>query len=449
MKQRDSRRAPLGYEARLTWITLGGAVPAVGTALWLLYATPHALKVTSTLTVAILLFWIGGVLWVRQAVQGPLYTLANLLMALREGDYSIRGRIQRRDDALGSALSEVNLLGDRLRTLKVGALEAAALLDKVLTEVDVALFAIDAGGRLALHNRAAERIVGAEARGRSTAELQLDALLTGEVPRIIDGPLVGARGQWELRRTHFRQDGKPHVLLVLTDVQRALRQEERLAWQRLVRVLGHEINNSLAPIQSIAGSLRAQLARPERPADVDEDVQRGLEIIERRAESLGRFLRGYAQLTRLPPPRLAPVDVAEWVARVAPLEKRLAVRVTGGEPVRLRADGDQLDQLLINLVKNAADAALPEHGGVEIGWQRRDKRLELRVRDEGQGLLATANLFVPFFTTKPDGLGIGLVLSRQIAEAHGGSLHLYNREGTRGCEALLTLPCDPAPAPLA
>jgi nitrogen fixation/metabolism regulation signal transduction histidine kinase len=228
--------------------------------------------------------------------------------------------------------------------------------------------------------------------------------------------------------------------VVLADVRRALREEERQAWQRLVRVLGHEINNSLAPIQSIASSLRRELSRGERAADLDEDLRRGLDVIERRAEALGRFLGAYARLTRLPPPSPAPLAVGAWVARVVALEKRLPIAVDGGAELTLLADGDQLDQLLINLVKNAVDAALETGGAVAIDWGAQAGRLELRVRDDGPGLAATANLFVPFFTTKPEGLGIGLVLSRQIAEAHGGALHLYNRQDARGCEALLSLP---------
>ena len=437
------RRPPrLSHESRLFALALTAGLPALLVALVLLWSQPHALKVAATLSALIVTAWLTAALLVREGVAGPLQTVANLLAALREGDYSIRGRLGRPDDSLGEAIAEVNALGDKLRTLRVGALEAAALLDKVLAEIDVAIFAVDAEGRLALANRAAERLVGGpSARGARARDLGLEALLAGEVPRIVDGPLAGVRGQWELRRTVFRLDGKAHELLVLTDVQRALREEERQAWQRLVRVLGHEINNSLAPIQSIAGSLRSQLARPERPADLDEDLRHGLDVIERRAESLGRFMRSYAQLTRLPPPQRGEIEVAAWARRVAALEKRLPIRVVGGGDVTVRADGDQLDQLLINLVKNGADAALESGGGlVEISWQRRGERLELRVCDDGPGLTATANLFVPFFTTKPHGLGIGLALSRQIAEAHGGSLHLYNRVDARGCEALLTLP---------
>ena len=229
-------------------------------------------------------------------------------------------------------------------------------------------------------------------------------------------------------------------LLVLTDLRQALREEERQAWQRLVRVLSHEINNSLAPIQSIAGSLRALIGRAPRPADADEDLQRGLDVIGTRAESLGRFMRGYARMARLPAPALAPVEVGAWVERVAQLEKRRPVRVRPGPPTTLSADRDQLEQLLINLVSNAVDAAAETSGDVEITWERQNGELDLRVVDEGPGLPATRNLFTPFFTTKRNGTGIGLVLSRQIAEAHGGSLTLEDRADAHGCIARLRLP---------
>jgi signal transduction histidine kinase len=134
------------------------------------------------------------------------------------------------------------------------------------------------------------------------------------------------------------------------------------------------------------------------------------------------------------------MEVRAWVDRIAQLEKRLPIRVWTGPELSISADGDQLDQLLINLVSNAVDAASETGGGVEITWEQRGEMLDLRVVDDGPGLPATANLFTPFFTTKRTGTGIGLVLSRQIAEAHGGTLTLEDREDARGCVARLQLP---------
>jgi nitrogen fixation/metabolism regulation signal transduction histidine kinase len=313
----------------------------------------------------------------------------------------------------------------------------------VIEEIDVAVFAFDGDQRLRLVNRGGERLLGQPAErliGRPSESLGLRDWLDGESPRTFEATFPGGAGRWEVRSGTFRQDGLPHRLLVIADLSRALRAEERSAWQRLVRVLGHEINNSLAPIKSIAGSLRNLTARPVRPADWEHDLRSGLEVIEGRSEALGRFMGAYARLARLPQPDFGSVDVATWVGRIAALETRLAVSVKPGPDVLVTADGDQLDQLLINLVRNAADATLETGGGVEVGWRTAAGVLELTVEDEGPGLPDPGNLFVPFFTTKASGSGIGLVLSRQIAEAHGGALTLEPRAGGHGARACLRLP---------
>lgn len=430
-------------------MALLAGLPGGLVALLLLWVGDYSSRTRWTLTVLILGFWWGVAFALRERVVHPLQTLSNLLAALREGDYSLRARGARRGDSLGEVVLEANALGTTLRDQRLGALEATALLRKVIEEIDVAVFAFDGGQHLQLVNRAGERLLTQPAErllGHSAQELSLADCLQGDATRTLQrtfpGGPSGSSGitRWGMSRSTFRERGLPHQLLVISDLSQILREEERQAWQRLVRVLGHELNNSLAPIKSMAGSLESLLSREPRPADWEEDMQRGLRVIAARAEALSRFMGAYARLARLPKPRLQPLDVGVWVRRVVGLEMRLPLTVLPGPELTIQADGDQLEQLLINLLRNAVDAALETGGSVKVGWTRNANHLEVWVEDEGPGLSNTANLFVPFFTTKPGGSGIGLVLSRQIAESHGGALTLENRRQGHGCEARLSLP---------
>src|SRR6266581_2398719 len=429
------------HERRVFWLALLGGFPAVALALGLLWFGDFTPRTQWTLTLLVAGVWLACAAIVREHVMRPLQTVSNVLAALRERDYTLRARGSNPEDALGLLLLELNSLGDDLRAQRLGALEATALLRRVMEEIDVAIFAFDAGHALRLVNRSGAALLGRapeQLLGRDASSLGLAGSLAGDAPRVDTLTFPSRAGRWEVRRGMLRQGGLPHQLLVLTDVSRALSDEERQAWKRLIRVLSHELNNSLAPIKSIADSLVALITREPAPPDQREDLRNGLGVIAGRSESLSRLMAAYARLARLPPPRLETVAIEDWVRRVVALETRRPVAVRPGPSVTIQADGGQLDQLLINLVRNAVDATL-DAGAVEVGWETRNGQLDVWVRDEGAGLADTANLFVPFYTTKPDGSGIGLALSRQIAEAHGGTLMLSNRSAQRGCEARLSL----------
>jgi nitrogen fixation/metabolism regulation signal transduction histidine kinase len=429
------------FETRLLLLALAGSVPAAALAavfVWSRLTGPLALGATLLLAAAA----VGLPVLAHRRLSYTLNTLSNLIEALREGDFSLRARTVWGGGPMEEVMREVNVLGEHLREQRLGAVEATVLLRKVIDAIDVAVFAFDRRDTLQLVNRAGARLLDRHADrllGRSAAELGLAEFLGGEANRLVDRAFPGRVARWDVRRSGFRKDGLPVRLIVLSDLSRPLREEERQAWKRLIRVLGHELNNSLAPIKSTAETLASLLDRDPRPADWDEDARRALAMISDRSEALARFMAAYSRLARLPRPSIRETEVAPLVRRAAALERRVPLDVEPGPDLVVPADPDQLEQALINLIQNGADAALQTGGGLRVGWSELENGVELWVEDGGPGLSNPENLFVPFYTTKPQGTGIGLVLSRQIAEAHGGTVTLEERRRGHGVIARLRL----------
>ena len=436
-----TRRKRLRFQNRLLVLALLTIAPTwVATVLLLTFSDvspPLRYTILGFLSLALLI----GLVALRRHVVRPLQALANMLEGLREGDYSMRGRNVDPEDAFGEVMVEVNTLSRTLYDQRLEALEAGALLQKIIADVDIVVFAFDAAHRLRIINRAGEHLLrgtSEKLQGRSAAELGLAGMLAEESGRIVSHVFPGGGGRWEIRRRSFREGGKPQELLVISELSRALREEERQAWQRIVRVIGHELNSSLAPIKSMAGTVRKLVGREPLPADWREDARAGLSIIHDRAESLERFMGAYARLARLPPPTRRGAELSALVRRVASLHER-RITVETGPSVHVSIDPDQIEQVVINWMRNAVEAA-GERGGVRVRWHGNGSNVVVEVEDDGPGLARTDNLWVPFFTTKPHGTGIGLVLSREIVENHGGSIALENRVGAKGCVATVRLP---------
>lgn len=432
------------YERRALLLAMLASLPFL--VLLLAYVSgfePGAAAGTAWLLIAVS-FWLLTLSWMQRGIAYPLRTVSTLLEALREGDYLLRGRLDAPGDALGEVIREVNLLRDTLHQQRLKVHETVALLSKVLDTADLAVFTFGPDHRLRLINAAGRALLGKK-RTAEEALQQLDAnqLGLGEFlekpgPFISDREFCGQSGRWEVRHRTFIEGGETHHLLVLSDLSRALRDEERLAWQRLIRVLGHEINNSLAPIRSLAEVMEMRLKDAALPASLSAELQEAVDLIGSRSDSLLQFIKGYTLLARLPPPEKQPVNLKEMGHRVALLQDVHRVQYDGPE-LHMVADPAQLEQLLINLVKNALEAVESEAGVVTLNWWQNEGQIQIEVTDNGPGLPTSDNLFVPFFTTKANGSGIGLVLCRRIAEAHGGRLTLSNRK-SGGCRALLSLP---------
>jgi two-component system, NtrC family, nitrogen regulation sensor histidine kinase NtrY len=460
MPEVPHKRARLLYEHRIRLYSLFVALPGIVVSGVLVWLQPWSTLSKLALSfVELFACWALALALYSQTVR-PLQTLANVVAALREEDYSSRARGAIAGDALGELSLEINSLADLLADQRVRAIEATALLRRVVEEIDAPLFAFDPDRVLRVVNPAGERLLQQSAvrlLGRTADELGLADCLSAASEALVALP-ASSSARWLVRQGRFREKGVPHTLVVLSDVSRALREEERSAWQRLIRVLGHELNNSLTPIKSIAGSLSARLAEAQLNPEHRQDFERGLAIIEARTASLNRFLQAYRQLAQMPPPSLKKVALLPLVERVVFLETRLAVAIFRGPDVMLTVDADQIEQMLINLVRNAVEAALePELANdvpgkpsndadvrkpqVTLNWVVEDQNVILTIEDNGLGLLNPSNAFVPFYTTKPSGSGIGLAVSRQIVEAHGGSIELSNLNGKSGCQVRVKLPC--------
>ncbi|MCL2660365.1 MAG: ATP-binding protein, partial [Acidobacteriaceae bacterium] len=360
-----------------------------------LYRNEQDAVVIALLALCLLLYFVIVSSALIESLVRPVQTFSNVVGAIREGDYSFRARGSSARDAYGELAAEINALADLLQKQRVRSLEATALLARILEVMHSPLFAFDRDNRLQLVNHAGVHLLDlpyARCIGSCGEELGLGKLLNAPDQSI--HTLGDKPARWLLRKAVFRQDGAPHTMLLLADVSVPLQEEEQTAWKRLVRVLGHELSNSLAPIKSIAASLFARVDQMQGGESALKDFRRGLSVIEGRADALHRFVESYRKLAQLPPPTLRPVPLAPLVERVVLLEQRLAAQLVPGPSVTLHADADQLEQMLINLLANAVDASLANNSQhVRISWSTAGNLVQIEIEDCGMGIANAENLF--------------------------------------------------------
>lgn len=441
---RRRRRRAVPYETKVWRLGLLCGIPGLVAVLILLQAGGFSGKTIFTVLFFLTISWLGFVVLLFKRIVRPIQTAANMLSAMREGDFSMQAGLVDEDDALGQLMGEINSISALMRDQRLGAVEAGALLNKVVEEIDVAFLTFDPEERLTSINPAGEKLLlkpSSQLIGKTAAELGFLPLLHGDVRRPIEFAFPARFSRWGFSRGGYRDHGVPQTLLLVADLSQPLREEERMAWKRLIRVLGHELNNSLAPIKSLSGTLSAIARMDPLPDDWRTDMAEGLEVIAGRSEKLSRFMEGYARIARLPPPNRERLEIGHFLRRLASLETRADVRLVPGADGVIEADAGQLEQLVINLLKNAVEAVTEQGGGsIRMGWNWLEDAVEIWIEDDGPGIANPSNLFTPFYSTKKGGSGIGLALSRQIADAHDGSLEIANRTDARGCLARLKLP---------
>ena len=373
--------------------------------------------------------------------------VADGIAGLRDGDYSVAVAAPRDDAPLQRLVENYNGIGARLRAQRQDLYQRELLLDTVIQATPLALVLTNSSGTVLYGNLAARQMfhAGHKLEGLAFPELlarmpmALREAYSGEQDTLFTVEIDGESQVHHLSQRRFLLNGQPHRLCLLKQLTRELNAREVSTWKRVIRVIAHEINNSVAPIASLAQSGQRLAAAPD-----EAQLKRVFGAIEERMSHLAGFVDGYSRFAKLPRPRLAPV---EWRAFLESLRAMAPFERDGEWPRRTaHLDESQMQQVLLNLVRNAVEAGSPADE-IRIGVVAHAGGWRLTVADRGSGMNdeVLANALLPFYSTKATGTGLGLTLCREIVEAHGGTLDLANREGG-GLVVRLWLPQGSVPA---
>jgi len=429
------------FSQKIFSLVLVAAIPSYLCALIFLWNIDYSAYAKTLLTTLLSLNVFGFAWLIKQQLKFQFQTLSNLVEAVRGGDFTLRGKQRSLDDPLTELTGQINLLSSSLSEQRVASEEAYRLLDKTIAHINVAIFAFDASNKVKLVNPAAGRLFACQYQqlfGKSATNLSLSDFLTGEQSQLIEHTFPGGSGRWQIRLDSYRDKGIQGKLLFITDLKTVLREEELKAWKNLIKVISHEVNNSLYPINSISQTLSKLVNREPLADDWKEDISEGLSVIGERANNLTDFIKRYAKVAKLPEPNKSIFSMSQLLNQTAIIQsnqKEINIDEHSKVNMELFADQSMMEQVMINLLKNALEAGAP----VDLSWGENNSTQWVHITDNGVGIKNPANLFVPFYSTKPEGSGIGLVLCQQILDKHQGSITIENRN-TGGCLVSLHLP---------
>lgn len=384
-----------------------------------------------------------------------LRSLTSVVEGMLQGDFSLKARQELTSSGLSSLVNSINTLSHELSSHKLANIEKRALLEKIITQIDIGVITADEDGNVSAINRAAIVMLQIEQESPIKTLQQIPLTLPDKPGKALVHLQFGEQfKKLYVQVDSFREFGSDQTLILITDMNHVLRQEELKSWESLVRVISHEINNSLAPIASLSNSLidivnHCDFNQPDALQDAREDITSSAKIISDRAKSLTDFIAQYRSLTHINQPQREVITIRALVNPILPLFAPQKIMLEGDADLVCALDSTQIKQVLINLLKNAVEAIQHPDAGdalaaitiaVAVIQFPQGNKLRIDIIDSGCGIRHNQNLFVPFYTTKAQGSGIGLALSRQIIELHQGSLRIFNRETAQGCCARIELP---------
>ena len=440
--------ANISLERRFSWLIIATLLPTL--VLFIAMGIGFDLNLLSWSTVGLLLVIIYTCLVIAlyRLVITPFYSLTSLTEALKMEDYSLRAKSPFNQGIVAKLFNELSSLSQSLQINKSRYDQQMFLLYGLIEQLESPVLILDNKDQLQHANPAVSQLFSVPWQTlKQSPATKLGLVKENAFWRFNEGNPLNMDKKWQIKQSEFKENNNNYQLLMLNNISQELQKNEQQAWQNIIRILNHEVRNSLTPISALSQNLL------EMPDLSPEQCQQAIKIIDSRSNNLLAFIDSYSDLAKLPQPTLQEFDLAELLQGIASLVQQVTINLSS--PLIITADKGQIEQVLLNLIKNAKEAQLskgninkgPEpNKDIEVQIFTTEQQVIIKVLDQGCGIANSANLFVPFYTTKETGSGIGLALSRQILSNHQGELRLTNRTdlanatNKKGAVATIILP---------